>query len=413
MTGWTLSIAVAVLASPHAELAHAGDSFREPIRAIRAVGPDGKGAREAALAWRELASADVSQLPILLAGMDGASALSRNWLRSAMDDLLVRARRDGKPLPVADLETFLHNKGHDPQARRFAFELIVETDKTAADRLLPGMIDDPSPELRFDAVARVIDQAEKADLSEKKEESGRLFRQALASARDKEQISKIARRLKDLGQPVDLAAHLGLITTWKLVGPFPNPKKQGIDNAYPPERSVDLSAAYDGDTGKVRWKDCTTKQQYGIVDLNSEIGPRPTGVAYALSDFMSAAEKEVDIRIGCFTPFKLWVNGELVLARGDAYTGMSLDHYVAKAHLKPGKNTLLLKIAKDEPPPGSPKDWRFQLRVSDASGAGILSAERNGQERKTGRQGDREKGRQGDTETRACKGSDAEEEVRQ
>jgi hypothetical protein len=376
MTGWTLSVAVAVIASLSCGLDQAGDNLREPIRAIRAVGPDGKGAREAALAWRELASADASQVPTLLAGMDGASALARNWLRSAMDDVLVRARRDGKPLPVADLETFLHNKGHDPQARRFAFELIVEVDKAAADRLLPGMIDDPSPELRFDAVTRVIDQAEKADASMQKEESRSLFRQALASARDKDQISKIARRLKELGQPVDLATHLGLITTWKLVGPFPNLKKGGIATAYGPERSIDLSAVYDGDTGKVHWKDCSTKQEYGIVDLNVEIGARPAAVAYALSVFENMDEKQVDVRIGCFTPLKLWVNGELVLARGDAYTGMSLDHYIAKVRLKPGKNTLLLKIAKDEPPPGSPKDWRFQLRVCDAGGAGILSTDR-------------------------------------
>jgi hypothetical protein len=412
MTGWTLSIAVALIASSNSGLGQAADSLGEPIRAIRAVGPDGKGAREAALAWRELASADASQLPTLLSGMDQANALAHNWIRSAMDVALARARRDGKPLPIADLETFLHNKGHDPQARRFAFELIVENDKAAADRLLPGMIDDPSPELRFDAVARVIDQAEKADSSTQKEESHRLFRQALAAARDKDQISKIARRLKELGEPVDLASHLGLITTWKLVGPFPNPKKTGIDTAYPPETSVDLSATYDGEKGKVRWKDCTTKLQYGIVDLNVEIAPRPTGVAYAFAEFVSAGQREADVRMGCFTPLKLWVNDELVLVRGDAYTGMSLDHYVAKVRLKPGKNKLLLKIAKDEPPPGAQKDWRFQLRISDASGAGILSADRKGQAQ-TRRQADKEKGRQGDKEKRACKDSDAEEEVRQ
>jgi hypothetical protein len=394
MTGWTLSVGVMLIAWSDPGLDAAGDSLQEPIRAIRAVGPDGKGAREAALAWRELASADAGQLPTLLAGMDQANALARNWLRSAMDDVLVRARRDGKPLPVADLETFLHDKRHDPQARRFAFDLIAETDKTAADRLLPGMIDDPSLELRFDAVARVIDQAEKADGSAQKEESRRLFRQALTATRDKDQLSKIARRLKELGQPVDLAAHLGLITTWKLVGPFPNPKKTGIDTAYPPESSIDPSAAYDGDSGKVHWKDCTTKQEYGIVDLNVEIGPRPAAVAYASSEFVSAAEKEVEIRVGCFTPLKLWVNGELVLSRADAYTGMSLDHYVAKVRLKPGKNTLLLKIAKDEPPFGSLKDWRFQLRVCDASGAGILSAGKNSQgQGQTRRQGDKETGR--------------------
>jgi hypothetical protein len=372
MMSWKLGLAVVVLVvGAGLRLLAADESLQEPIRAIRAVGPDGKGAREAAVAWRELAGADVSQLTGLLSGMDGASPLARNWLRSAIDDVLARAQRDGKALPLNALESFVRDKGHDPQARRFAYELIAEADKSARDRLLPGMIEDPSPELRFDAVAQVTEQAEKADAAAQKDESRRLFRQALASSRDKDQIGKIARRLKELGQPIDLAAHLGLITHWKLVGPFPNKKQNGIDTAYPPESQIDLTAAYDGETGKVRWKDCLTKQEYGIVDLNAEIGPRPAAVAYALAEFTSASDREADIRIGCFTPLRLWVNGELALARGDAYTGMSLDHYVAKVRLKAGKNTLLLKVAKDEPPPGSPKDWRFQLRVCDASGDAI------------------------------------------
>ena len=81
--------------------------------------------------------------------------------------------------------------------------------------------------------------------------------------------------------------------------------------------------------------------------------------------------------------------------------------------MKPGKNTLLLKIAKDEPPPGGQKDWRFQLRISDASGAGILSAERKSQgQGQTRREEDPKTRREGDKETRRCKDSDAREEVR-
>jgi hypothetical protein len=65
-----------------------------------------------------------------------------------------------------------------------------------------------------------------------------------------------------------------------------------------------------------------------------------------------------------------------VLERGDAYTGMKLDHYVAKARLKPGKNVILLKVAQDEPPPQLPAALRFQLRVCDASGKAVLAADR-------------------------------------
>ena len=63
-----------------------------PIQAslavLRQVGPDGKGSAEAARAWKALAAADIHQLPEILAGMDGSNALMRNWVRSAIDDIL-------------------------------------------------------------------------------------------------------------------------------------------------------------------------------------------------------------------------------------------------------------------------------------------------------------------------------------
>ena len=105
-------------------------------------------------------------------------------------------------------------------------------------------------------------------------------------------------------------------------------------------------------------------------------GPITEVVAYAATEYTSKEARDVEVRLGSITAFKLWVNGELVLVRGDAYTGMELDHYVARARLKPGKNTILLKIWMDTPPPQLPKVWRFQLRVCDASGAAVLSATR-------------------------------------
>ena len=70
------------------------------------------------------------------------------------------------------------------------------------------------------------------------------------------------------------------------------------------------------------------------------------------------------------------MNGEMVLERGDAYTGMSFDHYVARVHLKPGKNRILMKLCRDQTPPQVPNIWQFQLRVCDETGAAILSANR-------------------------------------
>src|SRR5262249_50198396 len=234
----------------------------------------------------------------------------------------------------------------------------------------------PSPELRRDAVARLLDQAEKTFQGTKKAEALPLFRKGLDAAREKDQIDRAARRLRDLGESVDVPRHLGLVQDWKLIGPFPNAKQAGVDTVYPPEKKLDPAGEYEGKAGKVRWKDFVTASENGVVDVYAALGEHVEAVFYALTEFTSKDARDVEIRLGCIAAFKLWVNGELVLVRGDAYTGMRLDNYVAQATLKPGKNTILLKICLDEPPPQLPKMCRFLLRVCDQGGAAILSTTR-------------------------------------
>jgi hypothetical protein len=352
------------------------EDLKSAIHTIRRVGPEGKGSAEAARAWKVLVKTPIEQLPLLLAGMDGATPLARNWIRAAVDEIVDRAERGKKPLPTVALTRFLADVRHDPQARRLAFDLLVQQDKTAGDRFLPKMVNDPSPELRRDAVGRVLDDAEKLFGARKKGEARSLFQQAFVAARDKDQIDKAAKRLRDLGQAIDLAKHVGFILDWKLIGPFGNVDKKGVERPYPPEKALDFKAEYDGKEGKVRWKDYVSKDENGIVDLNIGIGQHIEAVGYAAMEFTSPAARDVEIRIGCYTVFKLWVNGALALYRADAYTGMQFDHYRTKIRLREGKNTLLMKVCTDIPPPGLPKLWRFQLRVCDADGAAVLPTTR-------------------------------------
>lgn len=369
-------IAVLSIVTPAVVRSDESDDLKSAIHTIRQVAPEGKGSAEAAGAWKVLAKATVEQLPLVLAGMDGTTPLARNWLRAAVDEIVDRADRGKTPLPTAALERFLADTGHDPQARRLAFELLVRHDKTAGDRFLPRMVNDPSPELRRDAVGRVLEDAEKLFSADKKADAKPRFQQAFAAAQDKDQIDKAAKRLKDLGQEVDLAKHLGFILDWKLIGPFANVEQKGVETPYPPEKALDFKAEYDGKEGKVRWKDYVSKDQYGIVDLNVGVGQHTEAVGYAAAEFTSPAARDAEIRIGCFTVFKLWVNGELALHRADAYTGMSFDHYRTKIRLREGKNTLLMKVCNEVPPPQLPKLWRFQLRVCDSDGSAILSTTR-------------------------------------
>ena len=105
------------------------EDLKSAIHTIRQVGPEGKGSAEAAGAWKVLARTPIEQLPLLLAGMDGATPLARNWIRAAVDEIVERAGRGKKPLPTVALEGFLADTSHDPQARRLAFDLLVQQDK--------------------------------------------------------------------------------------------------------------------------------------------------------------------------------------------------------------------------------------------------------------------------------------------
>ena len=373
-----VAIIALLVATPTLVYSDESADLKSAIQTIRQVGPQGKGSAEAAGAWKVLAKSPIEQLPLLLAGMDGATPLARNWIRAAVDEIVERAEQGKRALPAASLEKFLADTGHDPQARRLAFELLVQQDKTASVRFLPKMVNDPSPELRRDAIGRLLDDAEKLLSAEKKSEAQALFQQGFAAARDKDQIDKAAKRLKDLGEAIDLAKHLGFILDWKLIGPFANVEQKGVETQYPPEKALDFKAEYDGKEGKVRWKDYLSKDANGIVDLNIGVGQHTEAIGYAATEFSSSTARDVEVRIGCYTAFKLWLNGELVLDRGDAYTGMSFDHYRVKIRLRDGKNTLLMKVCNDVPPPQVPKLWRFQLRVCDADGAAILSETRPG-----------------------------------
>jgi hypothetical protein len=373
MVRW-LAIGAVVLGGTILRASASDDAVSQAAAVIRQA--DQADQPQVARAWQTLADLPVRRLTELLAAMDGASTVSKNYLRSAIDRVLERAKAAGQPVPVEPLRAFLTDTRHDPQARRLAYELLVEVDPKNADRFLPNMTDDPSPELRRDAIARVLDEAEKLYAAGKKSEALPVYQKALASVRDHGQLRRIVGRLKELGHPVDVARHLGLVVDWRLLGPFANTDHKGLTTRYPPEEKIDLAAEYEGLAGKAKWKEYVSKDEYGLVNLHAGIGEHPEAVGYAYTEFTSAADQVVDVRVGSYNAFKLWVNGELVLDRGDAYTGMRLDHYLGKARLRAGRNTILVKLVREAPPAPVQNLWQFQLRICDATGAALLSTTR-------------------------------------
>jgi outer membrane protein assembly factor BamB len=343
------------------------------LDALRAVGPHGAGHREAALAWAKLARADAGQLPTLLAALDGANPLAANWIRTAVDAVAERSLRTGRPLPAAALERFVLETKHEPRARRLAYEWLVRVDPQARARIIPAMLNDPSLEMRRDAVARLIDQAAEAKDSAK---AVALYGQALAAARDLDQVTQIADRLRKLGQPIDLARQLGYIVHWKVIGPFDNTAGRGFAQAYPPEQEYKPDAVYQGKHGQVRWTEYVSHDDFGMVDFNKAFQEEKAVVGYAMTEFVSDKPREVEIRMTSFNAPKLWVNGRLVAEYHVYHSGGQPDQYVNRVALVAGKNRILVKACQNELTADWAREWGFKLRVCDALGTAVLSTDR-------------------------------------
>ncbi len=361
MAAWTLGVLLPVVAGS----ATTPDDL--PSR-IKKIGHDD----DSAVAWRQVVASGPDALPAVLKGMDDADPVASNWLRTAVDAIGENALAAHAVLPVKDLEAFIGDLKHAPAARRLAYEWLARVDKTAPDRLLPGMLLDPSAELRRDAVAVALEKARPLRDKDDKTATMAAYRQALTGACDEDQVKEIAAALKELGAPVDVAAHFGFVREWRLIAPFDNTAGSQFKTVYPPEKGVDLNAVYKGKNGAdAGWKEAVSKDPYGMVDLNKVIGKEKGVVAYAYAVVDSPAERPVQVRAGSYNAIKIFLNGKEIFARDEYHHGMAVDQHSAAGVLKAGRNELLLKVCQNEQSEPWAQNWSFQVRLCDAVGAAV------------------------------------------
>lgn len=349
-------------------------TLEQSLAALKNVGVQGKGQADAVKAVAALSTQPAASLVPLLTALNTASPLEANWLRGAIESVFDRAAREKNASLPGDLEKFTRETKNSPRARRLAFELLTRLDPKTPDRLLPQMLDDPSLELRRDAIEYqlTIFDIKKYD----KESIVKAYQSLFQHARDLDQIDKLATVLREKGAKVDLPRHMGFVMDWKLIGPFDNRDKKGFAVAYPPEKEINPAAVYDGKEGPVKWLAAESSDQYGVVDLNKAIGKHMGAAAYALAEFEVDKETPCQLRLGCINANKIWLNGELLHEREVYHASTKIDQYAVKGTLKPGRNTILLKICQNEQTENWAQDWEFQLRVCDEIGTPILAKNR-------------------------------------
>jgi len=155
-------------------------------------------------------------------------------------------------------------------------------------------------------------------------------------------------RLYRNNRPADAAAKLAPPKPgdWMLIGPFPNSNGAGFDTAYPPEKELDFGKQYDGKGGKVAWRKMDFKDGainnlavFGKPELNND------AVAYVARVIEATGATELPLSLGSDDGLAVFVNGERVLA-DNAQRACAPDQNRVTIRLKPGRNTLLLKVTQ-------------------------------------------------------------------
>ena len=346
------------------------------LETLVAVGPEGKGNPEAAIALKSLtAQAKAADIPEILQSMDQAGPLAANWIRAAVFTIVERAAAGGTPLAPESMAGFLKNTAHGPLGRVLAADLLQQLAPASWEQVMPALLTDPVPALRRQPVARLTTAATAA-----KDKSQ--LRQALEAARDEDQVRAAADELRKLGDTVDLPRHFGFLLEWQVIGPFTNKGRSGFDTVFPPETALDFAASYQGketEPGKdpvVRWQKWTAADEFGVVDFNKPLGMLKEVTGYATTVYQSPEARPAEIRLGCKNAWKLWLNGQYIFGRDEYHRGMKIDQYRFPVQLKAGPNTILVKLCQNEQTETWTTKWDFQLRVCDATGSALLAPDR-------------------------------------
>src|SRR5262249_5418650 len=156
---------------------------------------EGRGNDDAGPAWKTLVGRGGPALLPALEAFDDGNPTARNWFLSAVSAIAETEKAAGRKLPADKLQAFATNPKVAPSARRLAYELLVGQNPAAKDRLLPGFLNDKSPDLRRDAISAELDKLERAAKPTIKADLEKLF----ALTRDKDQIELVAKKIAGAG----------------------------------------------------------------------------------------------------------------------------------------------------------------------------------------------------------------------
>ena len=128
-------------------------------------------------------------------------------------------------------------------------------------------------------------------------------------------------------------------------------------------------------TAVQRWRELQDGGVSGLVRLDRLFSQWRWASAYAHTKVAAEHETAAELRLGTESPVKVWLNGELVLAKAQGRKYLP-DQLVVPVTLLPGSNSILLKSSNQTggcTPCGY--SWLFAMRLT-APGGGPLTGVR-------------------------------------
>jgi len=158
------------------------------------------------------------------------------------------------------------------------------------------------------------------------------------------------------------------IQDWLLCGPFTANRKSGLMDIRPFDESAAAPKA-GTEAGGHKWFKYTrpadiAKRSYPAqeaVDFLTAGIKGEYGVAYAFTNIWSPAATRAVLQAGSDDGIAVWLNGKQCL-RHELMRGVKLDDEAVEVALKPGWNTLLIKVSQEL------QGWAFAVRLTDLEG---------------------------------------------
>jgi tetratricopeptide (TPR) repeat protein len=147
-----------------------------------------------------------------------------------------------------------------------------------------------------------------------------------------------------------------------VIGTWDNDQGKGLDQPFPPERELKLSARYPGKLMEIGWRSDYPLDQRGKLNLHELLSPTRWQVAYGASAFEVPEATHAQLRVSSSEPFKVWVNDELIVSVS-RLDGWRFDGFVLPIKLNKGVNRVLIKSAQQT------GVWLLAARLTSSEGA--------------------------------------------